>query len=132
MKYTYRFTNGETSEIEVTDCDAILLMEFDRLERNNNQTESRRHVHYDPALEDSSDWLAADDPALAAVTEGETDGARLHKALDTLLPEQKALVKKVFVEGRSCAEIAREEGVDRSAVRKRKDRIIANMKKIFE
>lgn len=129
MKYTYHFVNGETSEIEVANGDAFILMDFDRRERNNNQTESRRHVHYDPAMEDASDWLTINDPALDAVTEGETDEMWLRRAITTLLPEQQALVKQVFVKGRSYADIAREEGVDRSAVRKRIDRIITSLKK---
>lgn len=132
MKYTYRFVNGEMTEIEVTENEAFMLSELDRLEYNNDHKETRRHVHFDPVLEDSGDWLAAEDVALEAITEDDTDEIQLRRYMETLLPEQRALIDKVYIHGRSYAEIAREEGVDRSAVRKRMERILGKLKKSFE
>lgn len=132
MRYTYRFANGEMTEIEVTENEAFMLTEMDRLEYNNDHKETRRHVHFDPALEDSGDWLATEDATLEAITEDDTDEIRLRRYMETLLPEQRALIDKVYLHGRSYAEIAHEEGVDRSAVRKRMERILGKLKKSFE
>ena len=42
MKYTYRFVNGETRTIEVSEEQYRMLTDEDRLEYNNNQTNMTR------------------------------------------------------------------------------------------
>ncbi len=44
MKYTYRFANGDVNEIEVTEDQAFALTDLDRLEYNNDHTNTRRHI----------------------------------------------------------------------------------------
>jgi DNA-directed RNA polymerase specialized sigma24 family protein len=51
--------------------------------------------------------------------------------MDSLLPQQKALLKKVFFEGIPAAEIARQEGVNKSSVHKRLQRIFEKLKKVL-
>lgn len=56
----------------------------------------------------------------------------LHKALDSLLPEQRELLMEVYFNGITQREIAEREGVDESAVSKRMERIYKRLKKFFE
>ncbi len=56
----------------------------------------------------------------------------LHKALDTLLPEQRELITEIYFNGVTQREIAEREGVDESAISKRMDRIYKRLKKFFE
>ena len=56
----------------------------------------------------------------------------LSSALDCLLPEQRDLIQKVYFEGKTQREIARQEGVDESAISKRMERIYIRLKKFFE
>ena len=71
-----------------------------------------------------------------ADTEGEVerreDMARLFSAMKALSPAQRELVEKVYFEGRSCASIAAEEGVDKSAISHRLERIHKKLKKILD
>ncbi len=56
----------------------------------------------------------------------------LHKALDSLLPEQKELLTEIYFNGVTQREIAEREGVDESAISKRMERIYKRLKKFFE
>ncbi|MBC2723228.1 MAG: sigma-70 family RNA polymerase sigma factor, partial [Desulfosporosinus sp.] len=56
----------------------------------------------------------------------------LHNALIRLLPQQQELIKKVFIEGRSMASIAREEGVTAKAIQDRVNKIKRRLKKIIK
>ena len=46
MKYDYHF-NNETISIDIPDSDYEVLIEMDRLERNVEKKETRRHVSMD-------------------------------------------------------------------------------------
>ncbi len=56
----------------------------------------------------------------------------LHKAIDSLLPEQKELLRQVYSMGISQRNIAENEGVDESTISKRMERIYRRLKKFFE
>ena len=56
----------------------------------------------------------------------------LHKAIDSLLPEQKELLRQVYSMGISQRKIAENEGVDESTISKLMDRIYRRLKKFFE
>lgn len=56
----------------------------------------------------------------------------LHKAIDSLLPEQKELLTQVYFMGVSQRKIAENEGVDESTISKRMERIYKRLKKFFE
>ena len=45
MKYTYKFVNGESVSVEVSKGMLAVLQDEDRLESNNEQTNSRRLGH---------------------------------------------------------------------------------------
>lgn len=55
--------------------------------------------------------------------------AKLRSAIDTLQPQQKALIQKVFYEGRSYVDIAAKEGVTEAAIRNRIKKIFNNLSK---
>lgn len=55
--------------------------------------------------------------------------ARLRAATDSLQPQQKALIQKVFDQGRTFVEIAAEEGVTEAAIRNRLKKIFNKLRK---
>ena len=107
-----------------------MLLDFDRQQYNNDQKETRRHVSLDGMGYEGKLFISADD------TEGEAerreDMARLFSAMEALSPTQRELVEKVYFEGHSCASIAAEEGVDKSAISHRLERIQKKLKKILD
>ena len=129
MKYTYRFANGDVNEIEVTEDQAFALADLDRLEFNNDHANTRRHISLEMAMEDEG--MQFPDPIVeefSALFENDDRNALLATFVQ-LLPSQQALLRKVYGARRSYADIARDEGVDRSAIRKRMERIHEVLKK---
>jgi len=124
-QYTYYF-NNETITIEVTEGDYDILIELDRLERNVNQKETRRHASLD-AFNLDGNLFPADVDVEAECIQNE-EYQVLYKAIDQLLPQQQELIKKVFFEKRTIVSIAREEGVGESAIRDRLNRIYKKLK----
>lgn len=126
MKIKYEFA-AETVEIEVEDSWADVILELDRQEYNANHRETRRHC--------SLDALNLDDSFLPSDTDVEGDfirlseTARLHAAIEKLSPQQQRLIRQVYFEDRSCADIAREEGVSKVAIFNRLQKIHAQLKK---
>ncbi|WP_066372585.1 RNA polymerase sigma factor [Neobacillus fumarioli] len=56
---------------------------------------------------------------------------KLTKAMECLLPQQKELFKKVYLEKRSNTDIAAEEGVTEAAIRNRLKKMHEKLKKIL-
>lgn len=130
MKIKYEFVNGETSEIEVDDSLGELLVDFDRQQYNNDHKETRRHVSLDGMDYEGELFTSAED------TEGELmrreDTARLMEAMEALSPSQRELLLKVYFNGRSLVSIAAEEGVDKSSISHRLERIYKKLKKFLK
>jgi RNA polymerase sigma factor (sigma-70 family) len=129
MKYDYHF-NNETITIEVTKGNCDILIELDRLERNVNQKETRRHASLD-AFNLDGNLFPSDVDVEAECIQNEEYQA-LYKAIDQLLPQQQELIKKVFFEKCTIVSIAREEGVGESAIRDRLNRIYKKLKEILK
>ena len=130
MKIRYEFVNGEVSEIEVDESLGELLVDFDRQQYNNDHKETRRHVSLDGMDYEGELFTSAED------TEGELmrreDTARLMEAMKTLSPSQRELVLKVYFNGRSLVSIAAEEGVDKSSISHRLERIYKKLKNFLK
>ena len=128
MKISYEFVTGEVSEVEVDERLGGMLLDLDRQQYNNDQKETRRHFSLN-GLDYEGDLFAS-----AEDTEGEAvrreDMARLYSAMEALFPSQRELMKKVYFEERKITDIAAEEGVDKSAISHRLERIHKKLKKI--
>lgn len=129
MKYDYHF-NKETITIEVTEGDYDILIELDRLERNVNQKETRRHASLDAFNLDGNLFPSNVDVEAECIQN--EDYKAIYRAIDQLLPQQQELIKKVFFEKRTIVSIAREEGVGESAIRDRLNRIYKKLKETLK
>ena len=136
MKVHYEFSrDGITgarnfSDVEVSEELGAVLAELDREEYNSNQAETRRHE----SLSNNNDkWNTLVDKTVNVENEiiCNFEYERLHKAMKQLLPQQQELVKKVFFQGFTVAEIARQENVDHEAIRRRFEKIYKKIKKVL-
>lgn len=128
MKIKYEFAT-ETVEVEVSEKDANIIVDLDRQEYNINHKETRRHCSLDAFNLDDTLFPSDDDVETEVATK---DGyRRLYAAIAQLSPRQQYLIQQVFIEGRKYTDIAREEGVDRTAISHATDRAIKNLKKIL-
>ena len=130
MKITYEFVTGEVSGVEVDERLGGMLLDLDRQQENNDQKETRRHFSLDGMDYEGELFASAEDTERGAVRR--EDMARLYSAMEALSPSQRELVEKVYFEERKITDIAREEGVDKSAVSHRLERIHKKLKKILD
>ena len=119
---------GEVVEIDVPEAFAKISATIDRDIYNNNRRETRRHYSIDAMQEEGLQTIDLSIDIEAAVEEQEMS-QDLHKALMELLPQQRELIHKIFYEGMSIAQIARDDGVSESAIRDRINRIYKKLKK---
>ena len=129
MKIQYKFAS-ETIAIEVSDEWGEILIDLDRQEYNNDHKETRRHYHMEGCVYEGEDF-AVEDPALARLLEDDGLLAKLPSAVASLLPRQRRLINQVFVERKTYVAIAREDGVDESAVRKAVVRALKKLEKLL-
>jgi RNA polymerase sigma-70 factor (ECF subfamily) len=137
VEYTYRFVTGEEITIRVEQDELALLRELDRLEYNSNKKETRRHESLDVSgVSGIPDENAADpaDVVEAAETAEEMQelSQALAQALERLSLKQRELLREVFDEGASLVEIARKEGVSKSAVSHRLTRLLRQLRDFFK
>lgn len=129
MKRAYHFVN-ETIEIEIEEKWDQVLKELDRLEYNNNHKETRRHSSLDAPTGNGSHVPSEDN--LEEETERQEEIENLKKAIATLGQAQKELLRRVYWLEEKQTEIARREGVQRTAISGRLQRIYTQLKKFFE
>jgi hypothetical protein len=129
MKYDYHF-NNETISIDIPDSDYDVLIEMDRLERNLEKKETRRHISMDSGKVDEKQLLSDADVESVCIRLFEDETLRC--AMNRLLPAQRELIQKVFFENQSIVSIAREQGVGESAIRDRLGRVYARLKIFLE
>ncbi|SPF31809.1 RNA polymerase sigma factor, sigma-70 family [Candidatus Desulfosporosinus infrequens] len=130
MNIKYEFVTGEIVEIEVPDEIGEVSIELDRAIYNSDQRETRRHKSYSDAndklevLEDLSEDI---EEKVFSSLEHEV----LNKAIAMLLPQQQALVHKVFFEGNPIVSVAKELGITKQACNNRLNKIYVQLKKYF-
>ena len=131
MKIRYEFANGEISEVEVSEELGRTLAEMTHRAALRDRAETRRHVSLDKLLSLGAQ-IGDGNPSVEELTEQALDMAALRRAVDQLEPQQQELLRMVYEEGRSCASISRDEGVNPRTVRERLYRAQEKLKKIFK
>ena len=94
---------------------------------NNNQTETRRHVHLD-ALDPEDKHMSDGTDILADLIRKE-GYERLYAAIRKLQPQQRELLYRVYWNGEKQKDIAAEDGVSDRAITGRMKKIYAALKK---
>lgn len=94
----YRFSDGTTSEIEVTDEFYTLYAELVQQEKRNHWKETRRHTSLEYLNENGIDFESPAADPLSVLLRSE-DEERIHNAITALSDKQKDLAEKVFFQG---------------------------------
>lgn len=145
--YIYYSADGEAIKIVpnengVTDAIIATLHSFDDEEYNAGRREKYHvPVHMDAYCDENEDDAADRNPYLVdkdsdpleniiqfiEETEHKEKIDKLRTAIETMQPQQKELIKKVFFEKRTNVSIAAEEGVSETAIRNRLKKIRDNL-----
>ena len=127
----YKFNDGTTKEISVTDELYALHLELLQEEKRNHWKETRRHISLDYLMEQGADIADhRDGDPLSALIE-KTDDEKLKKALSYLSDKQRSLIEKVFYNDLSLREIARQTGVSHQALSQQLATIYKKLKKLL-
>ncbi|WP_035288048.1 sigma-70 family RNA polymerase sigma factor [Clostridium sp. KNHs214] len=127
----YEFATGEVIEIEVPAEVEEVIIEIEKIEYNKNRAETRRHNSI-ADMEEQGFQFKDKSSDIEAIAENNEELKALYAAMDKLLPQQQELIKKVYFEEKSLTEIAREEGINKSSVHKRLERIKGQLKKYLD
>ena len=127
----YKFNDGTTKEISVTDELYALHLELLQEEKRNHWKETRRHISLDYLMEQGVDIADHDsgDPLSALIEK--TDDERIKTALSYLSDKQRSLIEKVFYNDLSLREIARQTGVSHQALSQQLATIYKKLKKLL-
>ncbi len=120
--YIYKFADGTTSAVEVTDELYAVLREEDEAERNKNRAETRRHTSIDELAELGVEPSYTDEYFAGELSESIEDPA-LREAVLSLTAPQKRLLTRLYMEKQTVTEIAEQEGVAVCSISKRLERI---------
>ena len=117
----------EGEEVMPRSVQEIIDNEINKPTFNNNQTETRRHIHIEDV--DPEDRHFDDGTDILSDYIKREGFEELYTALEQLEPQQRELVYKVFWEEMKQTEIAKAEGVRKTAIENRLTRIYERIKK---
>lgn len=129
MKIKYEFADGDV-EVDVPNEWASILVELDRLERNNDKKERRRHYSLDACVYEGIVY-ASEDKNLTAIFETDNKFGRLTEAIKYLSDKQKSLIQAVYFDGMSVSDYAKHMGISQSAVSQQQKTIYKKLKKFL-
>ena len=124
----YKFVDGTTNAVEVTEEIYLIHLELLQQEKRNHWKETRRHTSLYYLIENGIDFEDKSADTLAIIIRRENT-ERVHKALLTLSDKRRELVHKVFYEEMSMRQIASQTGVSHTAISQRMKTIRKHLQK---
>lgn len=114
----YKFVDGTTNAIEVTDELYLIHLQLVQMEKRNHWRETRRHTSLNYLIENGIDFEDKSADTLAIIIRRESIDC-VHKVLLTLSDKRRDLVRKVFYEEMTMRQIASQTGVSHTAISQR-------------
>ena len=129
MKIKYEFVDGDV-EVEVSDEWASIIDELDRLERNNDKKEKRRHYSLEACTYEGKDY-AVEDENITAIFKKLDETERLKRAMTHLSNKQQSLIKAIYFENVSITKYAEKMGVTKGAISQQLKTVRKKLKKFL-
>ena len=129
MKIRYEFVNGEINEVEVDAALGAQILEIEHKMELRDRAETRRHDSYDALMGNGVQFADTSEPCVEESALAKLESAEISRAMEGLSPDQRDLVRRVFFDGQSVIQIARDKGVTHTAIRDRLKRVYVQMKK---
>ena len=126
----YHYVNGEKAKIAITEDIRPMLTELKKLDDNRKKREERHGEELWESYEPLSS-LVVGTPSVAEEVERRERNAEFKQAFNRLTPEQRKLLWQLFYLEIPANEIARREGVDKSAISHRLVRAREKLKKLI-
>ena len=124
----YKFVDGTTNAIEVTEDIYLIHLELLQQEKRNHWKETRRHTSLYYFTDMGIDFEDKRIDLFAEIVRKE-NAERVHKALLTLSDKRRDLVRKFYYEEMTMRQIASQEGVSHTAISQRMKTIRKRLQK---
>ena len=124
----YKFVDGTTNTVEVTEEIYLIHLELLQQEKRNHWKETRRHTSLYYLIENGIDFEDKSADTLAIIIRRENT-ERVHKALLTLSDKRRDLVRKFYYEEMTMRQIASQEDVSHTAISQRMKTIRKRLQK---
>ena len=124
----YKFVDGTTNAVEVTEDIYLIHLELLQQEKRNHWRETRRHTSLYYFTDMGIDFEDKRIDLFAEIVRKE-NAERVHKALLTLSDKRRDLVLKVFYEEMTMRQIASQTGVSHTAISQRMKTIRKRLQK---
>ena len=124
----YKFVDGTTNAVEVTEDIYLIHLELLQQEKRNHWKETRRHTSLYYFTDMGIDFEDKRIDIFAEIVRKE-DAERVHKALLTLSDKRRDLVRKFYFEEMSYRAIAEQIGVSHTAISQRMKTIRKRLQK---
>ncbi len=124
----YKFVDGTTNTVEVTEEIYLIHLELLQQEKRNHWKETRRHTSLYYLIENGIDFEDKSADTLAIIIRRENT-ERVHKALLTLSDKRRELVYNLYYEEKSMRTVARERSISHSSISQQMATIRKRLKK---
>ena len=124
----YKFVDGTTSTVEVTEDIYLIHLELLQQEKRNHWKETRRHTSLYYFTDMGIDFEDKRIDLFAEIVRKE-NAERVHKALLTLSDKRRDLVRKFYYEEMTMRQIASQTGVSHTAISQRMKTIRKRLQK---
>lgn len=133
LTYTYKFADGTTSEVEVSEELYLELKKITEEEKRNHFKECRKGRHVSLEFLKEIDAQIEDhdaDPLDPILSEEEVN--ELYIALSKLPEKHQKLIKQYFYEGLTTSQIAEIEGIRQPTISEKIQLNIKKLKKLLQ
>ena len=124
----YKFVDGTTNAVEVTEDIYLIHLELSQQEKRNHWKETRRHTSLYYLMENGIDFEDKRIDIFAEIVRKE-NAERVHRALLTLSDKRRDLVRKFYYEEMTMRQIASQTGVSHTAISQRMKTIRKRLQK---
>jgi RNA polymerase sigma factor (sigma-70 family) len=124
----YKFVDGTTNAVEVTEDIYLIHLELLQQEKRNHWKETRRHTLLYYFTDMGIDFEDKRIDLFAEIVRKE-NAERVHKALLTLSDKRRDLVRKFYYEEMTMRQIASQTGVSHAAISQRMKTIRKRLQK---
>ena len=125
----YKFVDGTTNAVEVTDELYLIHLQLVQMEKRNHWRETRRHTSLNYLIENGIDFEDTRTESPLELYIRKENIASIRKAMLYLTDKRRDLVRKFYYEEMTMRQIASQEGVSHTAISQRMKTIRKRLQK---
>ena len=126
----YEFVDRTSCEVEVSEEFYLLYLLLEKADEQSDRRETRRTCSLETLMDLGAQFGSERDNPLHSLIRQE-DSAEFEKRLEVLTDEQRELWERVYIDGTTIADIAKENNLAYTTVHTKISRILKKLKKLL-